>query len=59
MQFIADTKREKEFYVETYMDGNCSEVNTRLVNLCKAEFIKGLQLIKFQMKNNKYVLYVH
>ena len=51
IQFIADTGREKEFYVETYMDGSCSEANTRLVGLCKAEFHKGIQLIKFQMKN--------
>ena len=51
MQFIAETNREKEFYVYHYMEGSCSEANTRLVDLCKAEFHKGLQLIQFQLKN--------
>ena len=51
MQFITDTAREQEFYVTVYMDGSCSEANTRLIDLCKAEFHKGLKLIESQMKN--------
>lgn len=52
MQFLADTAKEKEFYVEVYMDGNCSEANSRLVDLCKAEFYKSLKFIEFQIKNS-------
>lgn len=51
MQFIADTAREQEFYVTVYMDGSCSEANSRLVDLCKAEFYKSLKFIEFQIKN--------
>ena len=51
MRFLADTAKEKEFYVEVYMDANCSEANSRLVDLCKAEFHKSLKFIEFQIKN--------
>lgn len=51
IRFLADTNKEKEFYVEVYMEANCSEANSRMVDLCKAEFHKGLKLIEFQMKN--------
>lgn len=55
MQFIADTNKEQEFYVTVYMDGSCSEANTRLVDLCKAEFYKSLKFIEFQIKNSSSI----
>lgn len=55
MQFIADTNKEQEFYVTVYMDSSCSEANTRLVDLCKAEFYKSLKFIEFQIKNSSSI----
>lgn len=51
IRFLADTNKEKEFYVEVYMEANCSEANSRMVDLCKAEFHKGVKFIEFQIKN--------
>lgn len=50
MQFLADCKFEKIFYVERYMDGECSEANDKLIALCKAEFERNIQFAQSQYK---------
>ena len=51
MQFLENTGLEAYFYVTDYMHTDWNTIDTRVIDACKAEFTKNLQMAKFNAVN--------
>lgn len=50
-QFLEDAGLEAYFYVTEYMHTDWNTIDTRVIDACKAEFTKNLQMAKFNAVN--------
>ena len=51
MQFLENTGLEAYFYVTEYMNTDWNTIDIRVIDACKAEFTKNLQMAKFNAVN--------